>query len=406
MSAILNWIAWYAPMVRPNAARSLAYLTRLVHARLRQPGAQRRDRDPALVQDGQEVGVAAAALAEQVRRRHAAVGERQLAGVGGVPADLGVFLRRGEARPRHRHQDRGDLLPAAGQLAGHRGHRDQLGDARCPELVMNALVPLITHSPSSSRAVVRVAPASEPPPGSVSPNAPSACPRAQPRQPLLLLLLGAEAVDRHRAERDPGLQRDRDRRVDPGQLLDGQAEREVVAAHPAVLLRERQAEQAHLAHLLDHRVRELGALVVVERRRRDDRPGEVGDGAAEGFLLVVERVSGMRPIVSRRRDAAGEQRVRAAHVHSSGCALLDRLGTPWRVLAKEISAFGVVGVVNLFVDVGLFNLLHFRVGLGPTTSNIISDQRRHHDLLLRQPALVLLPPGPHRAAPGIHAVLR
>ena len=41
---------------------------------------------------------------------------------------------------------------------------------------MKALVPLITHSPSSSRAVVRVAPASEPPPGSVSPNAPSASP--------------------------------------------------------------------------------------------------------------------------------------------------------------------------------------------------------------------------------------
>ena len=41
-----------------------------------------------------------------------------------------------------------------------------------PELVMNALVPLITHSPPSSRAVVRVAPASEPPPGSVRPKAP------------------------------------------------------------------------------------------------------------------------------------------------------------------------------------------------------------------------------------------
>jgi putative flippase GtrA len=42
------------------------------------------------------------------------------------------------------------------------------------------------------------------------------------------------------------------------------------------------------------------------------------------------------------------------------------------VLLKEISAFGVVGVINLFVDVGLFNLVHFRIGLGPTTSNIIS----------------------------------
>lgn len=52
--------------------------------------------------------------------------------------------------------------------------------------------------------------------------------------------------------------------------------------------------------------------------------------------------------------------------------LLDRLGTPWQVLVKEISAFGVVGIVNLFIDVGLFNLLHFTVGLGPTTSNVLS----------------------------------
>lgn len=53
-------------------------------------------------------------------------------------------------------------------------------------------------------------------------------------------------------------------------------------------------------------------------------------------------------------------------------ALRDKLSTPWRVLLKEISAFGVVGVINLFVDIGLFNLVHFQVGLGPTTSNVIS----------------------------------
>ena len=46
-----------------------------------------------------------------------------------------------------------------------------------PELVMNTFVPSITHSPPSRRALVRMAPAtSEPPPGSVSPNAPSICP--------------------------------------------------------------------------------------------------------------------------------------------------------------------------------------------------------------------------------------
>ena len=39
-----------------------------------------------------------------------------------------------------------------------------------PLLVMKALAPLMTHSPPSSRALVRVAPASEPASGSVSPK--------------------------------------------------------------------------------------------------------------------------------------------------------------------------------------------------------------------------------------------
>ena len=39
-----------------------------------------------------------------------------------------------------------------------------------PELVMNALAPLITHWPSTSSALVLVAPASEPASGSVSPK--------------------------------------------------------------------------------------------------------------------------------------------------------------------------------------------------------------------------------------------
>ena len=42
-----------------------------------------------------------------------------------------------------------------------------------PALVMNCLAPSITHSPSSSRARVRVLPASEPASGSVSPKAAS-----------------------------------------------------------------------------------------------------------------------------------------------------------------------------------------------------------------------------------------
>ncbi len=102
-----------------------------------------------------------------------------------------------------------------------------------PELVMKALEPSITHSSPSSRAVVRMPPGmSDPPPGSVRPKAAEPLAAAQRRQPFLLLRGGAEAVDRHRAERDARLQGDGHRRVDPGQLVQGQAEGEVVTAHP------------------------------------------------------------------------------------------------------------------------------------------------------------------------------
>ena len=47
-----------------------------------------------------------------------------------------------------------------------------------PAFVMNILEPSITHSPSSARAVVRVAPASEPASGSVRPKAASRSPEA------------------------------------------------------------------------------------------------------------------------------------------------------------------------------------------------------------------------------------
>jgi putative flippase GtrA len=48
------------------------------------------------------------------------------------------------------------------------------------------------------------------------------------------------------------------------------------------------------------------------------------------------------------------------------------MSTPWHVLLKELSAFGVVGVINLAVDIGLFNALHFGAGVGPLTSKVIS----------------------------------
>ena len=99
-----------------------------------------------------------------------------------------------------------------------------------PELVMNAFAPLITHSPPSSTARVRVAPASEPASGSVSPNAGQRPAGDEVGQPALLLLLGAEGQDRVDAQADAGLERDADRLVDAAELLDRHAQRGEVAA--------------------------------------------------------------------------------------------------------------------------------------------------------------------------------
>lgn len=52
--------------------------------------------------------------------------------------------------------------------------------------------------------------------------------------------------------------------------------------------------------------------------------------------------------------------------------LSARISTPWHTLRKELSAFGAVGIINLFVDIGLFNELHFGIGIGPLTSKVIS----------------------------------
>ena len=51
MSAIMNWMAWLRPIGWPNASSLARVLDRLVDAALRQPGRQRGDRDPALVED-------------------------------------------------------------------------------------------------------------------------------------------------------------------------------------------------------------------------------------------------------------------------------------------------------------------------------------------------------------------
>jgi len=51
---------------------------------------------------------------------------------------------------------------------------------------------------------------------------------------------------------------------------------------------------------------------------------------------------------------------------------LERLGGTWRLLVKELSAFGVVGAVCFFIDVALFQFLYAHADIGAVTSKLIS----------------------------------
>ena len=53
-------------------------------------------------------------------------------------------------------------------------------------------------------------------------------------------------------------------------------------------------------------------------------------------------------------------------------AATNRLNTTWRLLLKELGAFGVVGSACFVLDVGLFQLLYVHVGLGAVTSKLLS----------------------------------
>ena len=49
-----------------------------------------------------------------------------------------------------------------------------------------------------------------------------------------------------------------------------------------------------------------------------------------------------------------------------------RLRGTWRLLAKEVSAFGVVGIACFLLDVGLFQLFYDGLGTGAVTAKLLS----------------------------------
>ena len=135
---------------------------------------------------------------------------------------------------------------------------------------------------------MRVPPASLPASGSVRPKPPERAPGAEVGQPRLLLGLGAEAVDRVGPEPHAGLEGDGHRVVDPGQLLDGDAQHREVAAAAAVLLGEGDAEQPEVAHAAHDVDREVVIAVPRLGVRRDLGLGEVTHDRAQRVVLLGE----------------------------------------------------------------------------------------------------------------------
>ena len=171
-----------------------------------------------------------------------------------------------------------------------------------PALVMNCFEPFTTHAPSTASAVVRVAPASDPASGSVRPKAASFLPEARSGSQRSCCSWTAEEEDRHRAERGVRRDRDRDRRVDPRQLFDGDRICDGVRAGPAVLLGDRDSQQAEVGHFAHELVREAGVAVELLGQRRYALPRERSHRVAEQLVLgrEVEVHGGMVvPLVGR-----------------------------------------------------------------------------------------------------------
>ena len=250
MSASLNWIAWNDEIGRPNWC---------ARARRRRRGRRRPARAP--------TPIAATEMRPPSRiwrnwwkpwprapsrfpLGHGAVGERERPRVGRLPAHL--VQRLGDLVPGRAvldHEVRD--LALAGQRRDRHALRDVGAGVRDEDLgAVDDPAAVVAGRRRARRAGVGARLGL----GEAERGEPLAA--GERGDPALLLLVGAEQVDRHRAERGVRGERDRDRRVDARELLDRDRVGERVAARAAELLGERDAHQPELGHLGDELVRE------------------------------------------------------------------------------------------------------------------------------------------------------
>ena len=108
---------------------------------------------------------------------------------------------------------------------------------------------------------------------------------AEPRKPLVFLLLVAEVVDRPDAERICRRHRRRLGAVHPGNLLHRDDVGDIADLRPPVLFRDEHAEKPELAHLSGNIDGKFGLFVELFGLGLDDLLGEIAHGLAQDILL-------------------------------------------------------------------------------------------------------------------------
>ena len=284
MSAILNWIAWCAPIGRPNASRWSAYFT----ASSRHPCARPTESAATPIRPS----ASTARHCEKPRPRwpsRCSCGTRHSRKTSSCVSLARHPSLRYDGPASNPGVSVGTMIvempcgPPAGSVAAATMLNVEIAD---PEFVMNAFEPSTIHSPPSNRPVVCTSAASEPAPGSVSPNPPSASPRASGASQRSFCSSVPNRFSRLPARPSAADKRDRRPTGRRGPAPRARGTTVIASASGAPDRRgEREPEQPEVAHLLDDVERELLLQVGLGRPRSDHLVRELADDPAERLLL-------------------------------------------------------------------------------------------------------------------------
>src|SRR6266536_4665338 len=269
-----------------DSAAKLPTLLRIPERRFvrapRDPHRERRDRDPAGVQDLHRVGESFPLRPEEVLRRDPAVLHHERAGVGRPHAELVLLLAHPDARIIELDDEGGDPAVPLGRLGN--GHQDGNAADRCVgdevlRAVQDPAGAAIAHGCGlgAARVGARLGLGQTPRRQPLS--------RSEPRHVTAALRLIPEPEDVARAERRVSCQNESHRAIHARELLD---DRRIIAGgktRPSVFLRKVRAEQAEIAELSKHFTRELLPLVPLHDMRPDLRFREFANGLQDGLSL-------------------------------------------------------------------------------------------------------------------------